>query len=130
MSSETKGSQAYHARADHEDNLHVSRTNLFIGFNGFLAIAVGLRPDFLTKVCFIILALILDISWALWAPNARRLIRALRNAGGEREDEQVWKSTVGKREPFTALTIVSIYIPWSLTVFWLTLLFHAVLARS
>ena len=31
-----------HNRTNHEDNLHINRTSVFLNFNGFMAVAVGL----------------------------------------------------------------------------------------
>ena len=84
MNSHKDEGQVFHDRADHEDTLHLSRTDLFISFNGFLAVAVGLVDDLVIRLVFIGMVLVVNVAWGLWAPNARRFIRALRNAGGHR----------------------------------------------
>lgn len=129
MSSEQDGSQVFHDRADHEDTLLLSRTNLFISFNGFLAIAVGLVGDRVIKMMFILMVLIVNLAWCRWAPEARNYIRALRDTGGNREDEKLWKTIVGEREKkywwfSSPLTIFTRYIPLVLTVGWIGILLH------
>ena len=129
MNSHKDEGQVFHDRADHEDTLHLSRTDLFISFNGFLAVAVGLVDDLVIRLVFIGMVLVVNVAWGLWAPNARRFIRALRNAGGHREDEGLWANTVGTRETKywwinDPLTIVSVYIPWVLTIGWFAIFIY------
>jgi hypothetical protein len=133
MNDEKKACQ-YHDRADHEDNLHVSRTGLFISFNGFLAVAVGLVGDQVIKTAFVCIAVAVDALWAVWAPKARRFIRALRDAGRDRDDEKLWRSTVGGAERHRwigdPLTLTSAYIPGLLLLGWLVILLYLSSSRS
>src|SRR2546427_8305713 len=121
------GGSDFHERANHEDKLHIGRTGLFISFNGFLAVAVGLVEDVVVKIVFVFLVSAIDLAWGLSAQNAQKFIRALRNAGGVRADEKLWRTTVGTREEKhwwfrDPLTITSIYIPWVLTGGWFMIL--------
>src|ERR1017187_9571077 len=117
----------YHDRANHEDNLHVSRTSLFVSFNGFLMVAVGFVTNQAIQTAFVLIAIVFDALWTLWAPHARLFIRKLRDSGCDREDEKLWQETVGNAERKhrwmgDALTITSIYIPRLLTLGWLVIL--------
>jgi len=129
ITAETKKLDVFHERANHEDNLHLSRTDLLISFNGFLAIAVGLVEDNEVKIIFALMVLIVDITWALWAQDASKFIRSLRDAGEERADEKIWKNTVGPSETKNRclkdpLTIVSTYMPCLLIVGWCAILIY------
>ena len=74
-----------------------------------------------------------NILWVLWAPDARKYIRYLRNSGGERPDEKKWVESVGGvqtryrwfKDP---LTIKSIWIPRILCVGWIIILVYFVTA--
>lgn len=131
MSSDQENGQSVHRRADHEDVLNLSRTGMFISLNGFLAVAVGLVGDRTVKIGFVCLVLLVDGAWVLWAPNARRFIRTLRDAGKDRIDEQLWNRTVGKRERkyrwiTDPLTIMSFYVPGVFTVGWIMMLLYLI----
>lgn len=120
--------KAYHERANHEDNLLVSRTSLFIGFNGFLAVAVNLaKDDTLTKVVFAFLVFVVDIAWRFWAPRARTFIRALRDRGFARADEELYVEVLGREgrgSRSDVLSILTAYIPLLLAGGWAVLLTH------
>jgi len=88
----------YHGRANHEDNLFLSRTSLFLSFNGFMAVAVGLVNDQTMRVVFAAMAIALDVLWARWAPRSRRFIRELRNAGAMRADQVLWQKLFDRKE--------------------------------
>ncbi len=123
----------YHQRADHEDTLFVARTNVFLVFNGFLAVAVGIVTDRPVKIVFVSLVLIVDLLWTRWAPNSKKFIRALRDSGREREDERLWRDTVGGETGSTLrawttspLTIISVFIPTVLVLGWILILTHLI----
>src|SRR5260370_42716490 len=110
-----------HETANHEANLNVNRPYVFISLNGFFAVAVGLVKDPVVSFIFSGMVLLVDLVWARWAGNARIFMRALRDAGTERPDEQLWQRLIGRREHGIAnsLAITSVYIPWVLTLGWL-----------
>jgi hypothetical protein len=131
MSTAPKNSQIYHDRADHEDNLHMSRTKSFISCNAFFAVAMGIVADGMMKLFFSAMILIVNFLWFLWARNGRAFIRLLRDKGKAREDEMLWNETVGESEKefrwlIDPLTILSIYIPSIFTVGWLLILVYLI----
>ena len=114
-----KNDTVYHERANHEDNLHVSRTNAFISVNGFVAVAVGLTNETWLRLVFSLMVLSIDIAWARWASQASIFIRALRDAGQDRADEQLWRRVIRcKFSGVASLNIMSLYIPRFLTLAW------------
>lgn len=130
MNEEIKGTDIdrVHERANHEDILHVRRLSLFLTFNGFLAVAVGFLDDNWPKIIFAFVALLFNVLWGFWAPNVRKFIRALRDAGRDRADERLWRKTVGESETKyrwfkDPLTIAS-YVPWLLSVGWILILIY------
>jgi hypothetical protein len=123
--------KTFHDRADHEDQLHASRTDLFVSFNGIMAVAVGFADDKQVKLIFVAMVLLVNVAWALWAPNARIFVRALRDAGSTRCDESLWATRIGPTEMhkirrwFTdPLTILTIYFPRTLVLGWFILLIY------
>ncbi len=119
----------YHDRANHEDNLHVNRTLVFISFNGFIAVAVGLPASRGAKLIFLVMVLLVDFLWAMWAKNAVTYIRALREAGISRPDEQLRQKQIVPRERriFSPLLITSRGIPWLFFGGWLAMLVYLIL---
>ena len=114
-----KNDPVYHERANHEDNLHVSRTNAFISLNGFVAVAVGWTHETWLQLGFSLMAFLIDFAWALWAKQASIFIRALRDAGQNRADEQLWQRVIrSKFSGVAPLKIMSLYIPRFLTLAW------------
>ena len=123
-----KSIAVFHQRADHEDNLFVNRTYVFITFNAFLAVAVGLTSaqPATVRFTFIFMALLVDLAWCLWAPRSRTFIRDLRDAGGDREDEKRWHETIGGPETKGRLpgplVLMSVYMPVVVLLGWAAIL--------
>ncbi|MBV8896482.1 MAG: hypothetical protein JO051_08215 [Acidobacteriaceae bacterium] len=122
----------FHRRADHEDNLHVSRTYVFINLNLFIAVAVALTLPHFVRAIFALMAFFVDLSWTLWAWHARASIHALRNEAEARCDQRLLKEI--KRKPFAVgpLAIMSTYMPWITTISWAVIFgyFLAVAVRT
>jgi type IV secretory pathway TrbD component len=107
-----------HARADHEDNLHVNRTAAFIGLNGLIAVAVGLAIANIVKSIFALMILVVDVAWIMWGGRAAKYILKLRNAGNTRCDQQLLVDLITERKLPTPLKIMSVLMPWVATVAW------------
>lgn len=120
--------ETVHRRADHEDSLFVSRTSAFMGFNGFIAAAIGFTKDSNVKYVFLGMVLLVDIAWALWAGRPTAVIRALRKAGKDRIDQQKVDCEKGRHwwwniSPLTIMTL----LPRLLTCAWIAMLFYFIL---
>lgn len=112
----------YHGRANHEDNLHVSRTSVFLNFNGFIAVAVGIAKETWLMLLFSLTAFLIDLVWALWASDASTFIRGLRDHGGGRADEQLWqRQRKDRRWRPSPLVLMSVLLPWFLVLVWLAI---------
>jgi hypothetical protein len=113
--------EAFHKRADHEDDLFVSRTGLFMSFNGFMAVAVNLvNPNERNiRIVFAVMAIALNVFWAIWAPRARTFIYALRQAGRARADQVLWENIIGVgRRRWPRITTLMVLMPWLLLIGW------------
>lgn len=133
MNDDVKKNNFYHERANHESQIHLSRSSLFISFNGFFAIALSLvDEDNMIKIIFAVLSLFVNLFWLLWAPNARKYIRALRDAGKNREDERLWIGFIrtsetkyrGLKDPHI---IIGNYIPKVLFAGWILILIYLII---
>lgn len=123
-----------HERANHEDNLFVSRTNIFIGVNGFFVIGIGLiKGDVNLQIILTFMIIIINIIWLLWAPRSRKFIRALRDSGSKRKDEEIWREGPGKVEsPVKSklrwlkdpLTLICTFVPSVLLLGWIAILIY------
>lgn len=115
----------FHDRANHEDNLHVNRSSVFINLNGFFGVAVGIIKFPVMGLIFSVMILVVDVLWTVCATDAPTFIRELRDAGGERADEELWKK-VHMREGGIAepLAIMSRWMPLLLTLGWIAILIY------
>src|SRR5580704_6217606 len=112
----------FHERADHEDNLYLSRASVLLSFNGFIAVAVGLpMTPALLRCVLSLMVLAVDSLWVRWAPNSLLFIRGLRSAGRDRPDEQLRLGLFAGHKLWLSspLVIMTRWIPWLLTVGWL-----------
>ena len=88
-----------HKRADHEDNLNLSRTTMLITLNSFFAVAVSITTVRIVLIVYSSVVLLIDLAWTSWAPNVRKFIKLLReNHGSERPDQKKWSDSVGESE--------------------------------
>lgn len=117
----------YHDRANHEDNLHVNRSAVFINLNGFFGVAVGVIKSPVIGLVFSVMILVIDVSWTLWAMEALDFIHRLREHGKGRADEKLLRSEetlYSKRQFAGPLVIMSRRIPFVLTLGWLAIFIY------
>jgi hypothetical protein len=131
MNEETKrtDNDVYHERANYEDILHTRRLGLFLTFNSFLAVAVGLLDDNPPKIVFAVVALLLDVFWILWSRNAGVFIRKLRDAGNSRVDQVLWGNEISKMDKrfwgfIAPLNIMNYWLPGFLIGGWVAILIY------
>lgn len=119
----------YHERANHEDILHTRRLGLFLTFNSFLAVAVGLTYEHFIIILFAFIGFGVSLFWILWARNAGIFIRALRDAGGSRVDQELWTRVIrpmdNKYKSIIApLNIMNYWFPTLLILGWIAVIVY------
>lgn len=111
-----------HQRANHEDILHATRLGIFLTFNAFVGVVIGVSTNPIVPIVFAVLGFSVGWCWIRWAGDAAITIRVLRDAGVQSIDEKLWNYYVRKLgRKFGALSIFNTIIPTLICLAWLTI---------